>query len=118
MRMTVDFIRLVAMFQGAFVFGLAFYIFMHHASYHHYTGNKLLRRHIVTIALSYVLLTLFVGLELVDRFGDPLTYRTPLGIIAFGLGDYALATMVKYVYRREQAARNDGPPESEPDPEI
>jgi hypothetical protein len=97
-------IRTIICAQAAFAMGLAFYIFAHHAIYRHYTQGGLLRRHIVTISLSYVLLTIFVGLEIINRFGADVSYRIPLGLVGFTLGDYALMTMVLFVYRRERAA--------------
>lgn len=53
--------------------------------------------HIVLIGLSYIGLATFVLMEVRDRFGQVLTWRTPMTLIVFGLGDAALIFMMMHL---------------------
>jgi hypothetical protein len=100
--MTADFWRILVCSQAAFAAGLAFYVFIYYCRPIHVTP-LVLRRHVLCISLSYCILSGMVALEVASRFDQPLSYRTPLGFLAFALGDYSLCSIFRYVYKRDKA---------------
>lgn len=60
-------------------------------------GGRALPIHIFMVSLSYILATIFICLELWFRIGDSMTYRTPMALVIFALGDVALVSMLTHL---------------------
>lgn len=56
--------------------------------------RRVLVYHVVCIGLSYIVLTVIATVEIIHRYGSPFTWRTPLGLLAFSLGDLGLFLML------------------------
>lgn len=99
--------RIVTMFQAGFAAALAFYI----AAVYFCTKSdrdpheeRIMRSHIILMAVSYMLLTLLATVDLVAQFKleSPLSFKLPIRCIAFTCGDISLMLLLGYSYRKFQ----------------
>lgn len=95
-----DLLRFIVFGQGAVVFCLSAiiivrYILLLKASPS--GGGRALPIHIFMVSTSYMLATIFICLELWFRIGEALSYRTPLALITFALGDVSLISMLTHL---------------------
>jgi uncharacterized BrkB/YihY/UPF0761 family membrane protein len=61
--------------------------------------DRVMPWHIITISLSYFLSTIFICMAMIERIGldKPVSWRVPLGFIAFFLGDMGLMFIASYM---------------------
>lgn len=62
-----------------------------------YRRDRRIPWHIISTALSYFLLTIFVCVSLLNRMGESLSWRVPLAICSFLLGNIGLFLMASYL---------------------
>lgn len=53
--------------------------------------------HILSISASYFLLTIFTCIVLVQKLGEPITWRVPLAMVSFVLGNIGLYLIASYL---------------------
>jgi hypothetical protein len=108
-----DFARTFVLGQACFAGGLAYAVFVHHLAHRDACCGLPFRRwQIIAFAASYLILSIVVAAIIMDKWAMPLTWRTPVSFVAFGLGDVALMTAFRDVRR---AAKNKGG-QPRPDP--
>lgn len=96
-----DFFRFFALSQGLVVMLLTLMIVVRYSS--NLVKAKSFRTrvmplHIVLIGTSYIILTIFVCMDLHAWLGKPLTYRVWFATVAFTLGDSALIIMLFHLF--------------------
>jgi TRAP-type uncharacterized transport system fused permease subunit len=67
--------------------------------------RRLLPWHVSVIAVSYLLYALYVGVDLLSRFGDPSTWRLVMAIPAVLLGVLAMIFILRHIFRMAQTQR-------------
>ena len=60
----------------------------------------LLPKHVVLIGLSYIATVIDSIVEIIPRWGQSITFFTPLNLLAGVTGSYAIVTMLKYQRKR------------------
>lgn len=97
--MTPDFWRYLAFGQAAIVALLSTGILIRYAFIFKNTPQKekALPLHIICISASYLMLTVSALFELRLRLGGSYTWRTPVYLVAFSLGDIALIFMLIHI---------------------
>jgi hypothetical protein len=119
-----DALRVVTIVEALFAGGMAIAVF---ALY--FEGNIHIRRadprvrgaltrHVMAIAISYFLYTVFACAEIQGYYGTEVTWRTPIGFIAANFGIYALWNMLSFqrsrLDRRDETIHLGGAPEDSP----
>jgi peptidoglycan/LPS O-acetylase OafA/YrhL len=103
-----DYLRWLVLAQGAFLVGFSIAVMVEARKF------RAPPRHVVAIAISYMILTVVVAEEVYERFGDPLSWRTLVALAAYSFGLYSQWMMYRaYHYaarlrRHEQIAVKEG----------
>jgi hypothetical protein len=95
-----DFLRIWRVFvlgMGAFDMGFALTIAWFYVHGHFKPGAYASTAHVLAITVSYVILCAGLWAFIFDRAvqGDPITWRLPLASVAWPLGIYALAKLLR-----------------------
>lgn len=100
-----DFCRWFAACQGGFVILASIIVFAKYSRVAIASRSKRsLPWHVALISFSYIICTVFIGLELIGRVGNPWTYRIPLAGVAFVLGDAALCFLLTHLFAKRNYA--------------
>lgn len=93
----LDVLRLVGCLQAFIVVAMTTWIVIRYAAALKDATNRprrILVYHIICIGVSYITLTVMAVLEMMVRYGSPYTWRAPVALFAFSLGDLALFLML------------------------
>ncbi len=101
----VNILRLIIIAQGFATFFLIILILVRYAQI---LMKKTLSRmkdsltpwHILTLALSHMLMTVFVVATLIDRLNQPMSWRIPVAIFSFTLADVGLVIMIAHLRKK------------------
>lgn len=93
---TADVLRYFCLFQAAIIASLTLIVFFRYAIkiYAAKPEDRALPTHVALISLSYMGLVVIAVIELWQRFGDTPSWRLPLDLILFTMGNGALIYML------------------------
>ena len=101
MQSWIDLLRTVVIGHGISIFIFTVIIVLRYAKIlmrsPSFYRDKRIPWHILTVAGSYFLLTTFTCVILIQKLGDPLTWRVPLAMVSFILGNIGLYLMASYL---------------------
>lgn len=97
--MDANFWRGVIFTQAALVFLMTLVIVIRYGMAFALASRKdrALPLHVLSIAISYLLATIYIVMEIRTRWDMPTTYRTPMAAVIFILGDAALVFMLMHI---------------------
>ena len=88
----VDWLRMIVFAQSSIVFWLTALILYRYSRvrFTYVDKSRKIPLYILALAISHVLGTFFISYAVVERLGQPITWRLPLAFVIFVLGDVAL----------------------------
>jgi hypothetical protein len=92
-----NFLRIVATIQATFVITATIIIILRYIPIIKVAKDRterLLAWHVVSLGISFVSANIFICIEFLARYGDFMTWRLPLSLFVFSVGDAGLCLMI------------------------